>query len=89
MHVGWKGALNGIIENTIDKFFKQNSNAKDLVAAIGPCINHRHYEVDNDFYNKFLAQSKNNGRIFIMTNDKKYLVNIRRYINAKLIGLGI
>ncbi len=89
VHVGWKGALNEIIENTIDKFFKLNSNARDLVAAIGPCINHRHYEVDNDFYKKFLAQSKNNGRFFIMSNDKKYFFNIRSYINAKLIGLGI
>ena len=76
VHVGLKGALNGIIENTMDKFFKLNSNTKDLVAAIGPCINHRHYEVDNYFYKKFLAQSKNNEQFFIMSNDKKYLFNI-------------
>ena len=89
VHVGWKGALNGIIENTMDKFFKLNSKARDLVAALGPCINYRHYEVNQDFYKKFLAQSKNNGRFFIMSNDKKYLFNKRSYINAKLIGLGI
>ena len=89
VHAGWKGTLNGIIENTMDKFLKLNSNARDLVVAIGPCINHQHYEVSHDFYNKFVAQSKNNGRFFIMSNDKKYLFNIRSYINAKLIGLGI
>ena len=60
-----------------------------MVAAIGPCINHHHYEVGHDFYNKFLAQTKNNGRFFIISNDKKYLFNIRSYIDAKLIGLGI
>ena len=89
VHVGWKGAINGIIENTIDKFLELNSNARDLVAAIGPCINHHHYEVGYDFYKKFLSQNKNNGRFFIISNDKKYLFNIRSYINAKLIGLGI
>ena len=89
VHAGWKGTLNGIIENTMDKFLKLNSNARDLVVAIGPCINHQHYEVSHDFYKKFLAQSKNNGRFFIISNDKKYLFNIRSYINAKLIRLGI
>ena len=89
VHVGWKGALNGIIENTMNKFLELNSNARDLVVAIGPCINHQHYEVGHDFFKKFLAQSNNNGQFFIISNDKKYLFNIRSYINAKLIGLGI
>ena len=89
VHAGWKGALDGIIENTVDKFLELNSNTRDLVAAIGPCINHQRYEVGHDFYKKFVAQSKNNGRFFIISNDKKYLFNIRNYIDAKLIGLGI
>ena len=89
MHAGWKGALNGIIENTVDKFLELKSNARDLIAAIGPCIDLHHYEVGVDFYKKFLAQNKNNEQFFIISNDKKYFFNIRNYINAKLIGLGI
>ena len=89
VHAGWKGALNGIIENTIDKFLELNSNTRDLVVAIGPCINHHHYEVGHDFYKKFVDQNNNNQQFFIVLNDKKYLFNIRNYINVKLIGLGI
>jgi len=89
VHAGWKGALNGIIENTVDKFLELNSSTIDLVAAIGPCINHHHYEVGHDFYKKFVDQNKNNQQFFIVLNDKKYLFNIRNYINAKLIRLGI
>ena len=89
VHAGWKGALNGIIENTVDKFLELNSSTIDLVAAIGPCINHHHYEVGHDFYKKFVDQNKNNQQFFIVLNDKKYLFNIRSYINAKLIRLGI
>lgn len=89
VHAGWKGALNGIIENTMNKFLELNSNTRDLVAAIGPCINHQHYEVGHDFYKIFLTQNKNNGQFFIISNEKKYLFNIRSYINAKLIGFGI
>ena len=89
MHVGWKGAINGIIENTVDKFLELKSNAKDLVVAVGPCINHLHYEVGYDFYKKFFAQSKKNEKFFNISNDKKYFFNIRSYISAKLVGLGI
>ena len=89
VHAGWKGALNGVIENTMNKFLELNSNKRDLVTAIGPCINHQHYEVGHDFYKKFIAQSKNNGRFFIILNNKKYLFDIRNYINTKLIELGI
>ena len=73
----------------MDKFLELNSNTGDLVAAIGPCINHRHYEVGDDFYKKFLAKSKNNEKFFIILNNKKYLFDIRSYINSKLIALGI
>ena len=89
VHAGWKGALSGIVENTMEKFLEKKSSARDLVVAIGPCINHHYYEVGYDLYKKFLDQSKNNGQFFIMLNDKKYLFNIRSYINSKLIGLGI
>ena len=89
VHAGWKGALNGIIENTVDKFLELNSNTRDLVVAIGPCINNHHYEVSHDFYKKFVNQNTNNQQFFIVLNDKKYLFNIRNYINVKLIGLGI
>jgi hypothetical protein len=89
VHAGWKGALNRIIENTVDKFLELNSNTRDLVAAIGPCINHHYYEVGHDFYKKFVDQNKNNQQFFIVLNDKKYLFNIRSFINAKLIRLGI
>ena len=89
VHAGWKGALNGIIENTVDKFLELNSNTRDLVVAIGPCINYHHYEVGHDFYKKFVDQNNNNQQFFIVLNDKKYLFNIRNYINVKLIGLGI
>jgi len=89
IHSGWTGALNGVIENTISKFLELNSNIRNLVAAIGPCINYYHYEVGHDFYKKFLAQNKNNRKFFTTLSNKKYLFNIRNYINVKLIRLGI
>ena len=37
-HAGWKGALNGIIKNTVEKFKNLESNSADITAVVGPCI---------------------------------------------------
>ena len=37
IHAGWKGAFTEIIENTIKKIKKLNSNNK-IFASVGPCI---------------------------------------------------
>ena len=57
IHAGWKGAFKGIIENTIKKFKKLNSKNK-IFASVGPCMGEKSYEVDLDFYKKFILKSK-------------------------------
>ena len=57
IHAGWKGASSGIIENTIKKFKKLNSNNK-IFASVGPCIGKKSYEIDINFYEKFISKSK-------------------------------
>ena len=70
IHAGWKGAFSGIIENTIKKFKKINSKNK-IFACIGPCIGKKSYEVDLDFYKKFVIRSKKNSIYFTKKNNKK------------------
>ena len=45
IHAGWKGAITGIIKNTVNKIKKINSDNK-IIASIGPCIGKNSYEVD-------------------------------------------
>ena len=59
IHAGWRGAFLGIIENTIKKIKRINSNNK-IIASIGPCIGKNNYEVDLKFYRNFINQSKKN-----------------------------
>ena len=88
-HAGWKGALNGIIENTVKKFNKLNSNNSDLIAAIGPCINKKNYEVRSDFFNQFISLNKKNKNFFEKIDDEKFLFDLRGFINEKISSLGI
>ena len=88
IHAGWKGAFSGIIEKTIKKFKKLNSKNK-ILASIGPCIGQKSYEVDIDFYKKFISKSKRNKIYFLKKNNKKQLFNLRKYVNDKLIRLNV
>ena len=88
IHAGWKGASSGIIENTIKKFRKFDSKNK-IFASVGPCIGKKSYEVDIDFYKKFISKSKKNVVYFSKKNSRKKLFNLRKYVNDKLIKLNI
>ena len=88
IHAGWKGALSGIIENTVKKFKKLNSKNK-IFASIGPCIGKKSYEVEGNFYKKFISKSKRNRIYFSKKNNVKKLFDLRKYVNDKLIKLNI
>jgi len=88
-HAGWKGALNGVIKNTVKKFNELNSNSNDLIAVVGPCINKKNYEVKIDFFEKFILQNKNNKNFFEKKNDEKYVFDLRGFINKELSNLYI
>jgi len=88
-HAGWKGVLNGVIKNTVKKFNELNSNNNDLIAAVGPCINKKNYEVKADFFEKFISQDKNNENFFNKISSEKYFFDLRGFINKELSNLNI
>ncbi len=89
VHSGWKGALNGIIKNTIDKFNELNSVNNDIIAVVGPCIEKDSYEVEANFLSKFLDQDKKNEIFFKKVSDIKYNFNLRGFVNKELTNLNI
>jgi len=88
-HAGWKGALNGIIKNTIKKFKELNSNINDLIVVVGPCIGRGSYEVKKDFVKNFVKNNANNEIFFKEINDTKYLFDLRGFINKEISDLNI
>ena len=69
-------------------FKKQGSKSKNLVAAIGPCISQKNYEVQNDFKSKFLKQSKRNKFFFKKVKNKTYF-SLNKYVKFQLESLGV
>lgn len=65
-HAGWKGALAGIIDNTINEMTKLG--ATNITACIGPCIAQSSYEVSKDFKSNFLDDNARNEIFFSKDN---------------------
>ncbi|MEM9899618.1 MAG: polyphenol oxidase family protein, partial [Pseudomonadota bacterium] len=49
-HAGWKGALAGILENTVKAMGELGSKAGDIRACIGPCLRPPNFEIGDDLY---------------------------------------
>jgi polyphenol oxidase len=88
-HSGWKGAVDGIIQNTIKKFNELDSKNNDLIAVVGPCIKKENYEVKEDFYEKFILNDQKNTNFFEKIHKNKYTFDLRSFINKELFNLNI
>ena len=63
-HAGWKGALSGVVDATIEAMEKLGAERKRIVATIGPCISQAAYEVGPEFRATFLAAASANAKFF-------------------------
>ncbi|MDX1736785.1 MAG: peptidoglycan editing factor PgeF [Alphaproteobacteria bacterium] len=63
-HAGWKGALTGIIENTIDAMISLGAEKSNIHVVLGPCIHQPSYEVSGEFRSTFVDQDKNADTFF-------------------------
>jgi len=89
IHSGWRGALNGVIRNTVKKFEELNSNIDNLIAVIGPCIGKESYEVKIDFYERFVDQNLKHEEFFKKISDEKYIFDLRGFINNEISNSNI
>ncbi len=55
-HAGWKGAIGGVLENTVSAMIDLGAERAHIRCAIGPCIHQPSYEVDSGFRKTFLNQ---------------------------------
>ena len=63
-HAGWKGALGGVLEATLDAMEVLGAKRANIAAVIGPSISQRAYEVGPEFFDDFLLDDPDNSRFF-------------------------
>jgi hypothetical protein len=88
-HAGWKGAIGGVLENTITAMEKLGAERGRINCAIGPCISQKSYEVDEGFFRNFVEQAAQNERFFADGKARHYQFDIEGYAAARLAAAGI
>lgn len=89
-HAGWRGALSGVLENTIAAMEGLGAKRTAIKAALGPCIGQENYEVGTEFSSRFTALSDENIKFFKPScRAEHYLFDLGHYIQHRLDGLGI
>jgi hypothetical protein len=89
-HAGWKGAISGILQNTVDEMEALGAKASHITAAIGPAIQQKSYEVDGGFKEHFLEQGEANEIFFAASkNEGRYMFNLTGYVERQLASIGL
>jgi YfiH family protein len=89
-HAGWKGALTGIVESTVEAMEKLGAERADIVAAIGPLIRQPSYEVGNEFVERFVDADAENALFFIPAARAGHaMFDLAGFIRRRLENAGV
>ena len=88
-HAGWRGAIAGVTDATIETMERLGAGRGRIHAAIGPCVAQISYEVDEAFAARFLKEDADNQRFFSGGSAGKSHFDLEAYIVHRLIAAGI
>jgi polyphenol oxidase len=89
-HAGWKGALTGIVESTIQAMEKLGAERGRMVAAIGPMIRQQSYEVGGEFVERFLDADADNAMYFVPSSRNGHaMFDLAGFIRMRLENAGV
>jgi YfiH family protein len=87
VHAGWRGAVAGVLEATVAAM--RALGATSIVAAIGPCIAQKSYEVAADLRDAVVASGGSNARFFVPGRPDRWQFDLAGYCAARLGQAGV
>jgi YfiH family protein len=89
-HAGWKGALTGVAEAAIARMETLGARRDRIIAAVGPCIGSRSYEVGLEYVARFVEVDPAYGAFFTAgASEAKRQFDLPGFVLARLRAAGI
>lgn len=89
-HAGWRGAVGGVLENTIAAMEALGARRGEIAAVLGPTIAQPSYEVDAPFRARFAADAE---RFFVPAPEREGLprwhFDLPGFITERLAAAGL
>lgn len=89
-HAGWRGALAGVLDNTIAAMEALGASRERIVATLGPTISQANYEVGPEFQAQFVGQNSGHAVYFTgATRSGHWMFDLPRFIIDRLAAAGV
>lgn len=88
-HAGWKGALGGVLEATLDAMIALGAKRSEIRAVLGPTISQKAYEVGPEFLETFLDNDPASARFFAQGLGDRLLFDLPGFILWRLRSAGV
>jgi YfiH family protein len=88
-HAGWKGALGGVVEATVERMERLGADRGRISAAVGPCIARKSYEVDDFFLRRFVEADPETERFFGLGREGHHQFDLEGFVLSRLAASGL
>ena len=89
-HAGWKGALTGVLEATVEAMEGLGARRERITAVLGPSIGASNYEVGPEFVERFImADAANEGYFAPSPRQAHAFFDLNRYTVDRLARAGV
>lgn len=89
-HAGWKGALNGVLETTLDRMEELGARRVRIACVLGPTIAQASYEVGGEFVARFVEADAQYKRFFMPSmRDGHAMFDLPAFIAMRLERAGV
>ena len=88
-HAGWRGAVDGIVGNTVAAMVELGADPANIVAAIGPTISGENYEVGPHFMDDFVKLRPDGWRHFSSHHGGRAHFDLPGFVMAELERAGV
>ncbi len=89
-HAGWRGAIGGVLEATVQAMEDRGADRANIRAAIGPCIAQASYEVGSEFQALFLDADPAYGRYFVASERAGHQqFDLPGFVRDRLFEIGV
>jgi hypothetical protein len=88
-HAGWRGAVDGVLEATLDAMEALGARRADIVAVIGPTISQAAYEVGPEFLDRFRNEDPESTRFFANGQGDRMQFDLPGYGLHRLRAAGV
>lgn len=89
IHAGWRGAVGGVIESTVEVMGQLGADPSKTAAGVGPCLSQQSFEVGPDLADAVLDATPWAEHLFAAGQGDRQYFDLKRYCLGRLARLGV